>query len=117
MLDHSRDDPSNIQSLPDLIRFNAQHNPDHCFCKQAEAYRADAAFNDWGTEQLFNIREISMKVLNQLLQACIVSLGRILALPQPAAAGHAVPVALCMESNIGLFIHLAALLDLEIPVC
>ncbi|KUI69010.1 putative polyketide synthase 29 [Cytospora mali] len=116
LIHRENDEPLSIDTLPDLIRFNAQYNPNHSFCKQAELHRASNTPDALEGQQLFRIRDISMQELNTALQACVGSLGRLIGYPQHTVNGHMAPVALCMESNVGLFIYLAALLELEIPV-
>lgn len=107
-----------VQSLPDLIHFNAQNNPGHSFCLQAEPNRASETDDDSASSKRprYNIRNISMRDLDQALRSCISSLNQLLSLPEYGADNEVAPVALYMESNVGLFIHLAALLEMRIPV-
>ncbi|ROT35235.1 hypothetical protein SODALDRAFT_80192 [Sodiomyces alkalinus F11] len=103
-----------ITTLPDLIRFNARHNKDGIFCKQAEI---STGLGDQ-TEQAagrFGIRRISYYELHAAVKACGNGICESLQIQQQATVNDR-PVALYMESDVGLFIHLAALLDLKIPV-
>ena len=105
-----------ISSLPDLIRFNAVHNKDRVFCKQAVlSQNQDAeASRDTGR---FQVKTITFEELQTAVQACKTWATRLLHLTENrSATSSQKPVALFMESDMGLFIHLAALLDLQVPV-
>lgn len=94
-------DSSSIFTLPDLVDFNAQHNPDHVFCYQARK-------RDDGSVHLI---EITHKRLRDLVLCCQSWL-------RSHAADHiskSRPVALFMESDVGLWIHMLALLGLGVP--
>lgn len=105
---HSQDlEKDTIRSLPDLIDFNAEANPDHTFCIQAEARPP----SDSGTQ--FGTRRISFKDLKNAVGACsewlVENVGQ-------SRATDSRPVALYIESDVGLFIYIAALLASGIPV-
>ena len=108
------DDPSRIRSLPELIEFDAQHNPDHVFCLQA---RKGAG----GSSPDF--REITFWQLKQAVHLCSEWLKTHimeLALPSKEADGRikkGPPVALLMDSEITLLVYQYALLGLGVPVC
>ncbi|CAG8883007.1 unnamed protein product [Penicillium egyptiacum] len=98
-----------MRSLPEIIEFNSQANPDHLFCIQALK----------GAE--------SIRISNRQLRYAIASCGKWLqdnvsALELPAAAGgdqevqKGAPVALLMDSDVGLFFHQMALIGLGVPV-
>ena len=102
-----------IRGLPDLILFNAVHNPNHVFCIQAKQL---------STASEFEFISITYSELAQGVErACAWIISNV-------AGAHAAklcddggiiksrPVALFMESDVGLFIYLAALLTLNIPV-
>ncbi|KAF2173929.1 hypothetical protein M409DRAFT_16197 [Zasmidium cellare ATCC 36951] len=94
-------DSSSIFTLPDLVDFNAQHNPDHVFCYQARK-------RDDGSVHLI---EITHKKLRELVLCCQSWL-------RSRTAEHiskSRPVALFMESDVGLWIHMLALLGLGVP--
>lgn len=98
-----------IRSLPELIEFNSNANPDHLFCIQALK----------GAE--------SIRISNRQLRNAVASCGRwlqdnvaALQLPAPPAGDQKVqkggPVALLMDSDVGLFFHQMALIGLGVPV-
>ena len=102
-----------IRCIPDLIRFNAKHNPDRTFCVQA-GLRPD--------QQTFNYRYISFLELNRAVDRCCNWILSNVEDVHPATCAKdgsvrkCRPVALFMESDVGLFIYIAALLTLNIPV-
>ena len=96
------------KSLPELIHFNAEFNPTHIFCKQAEVAGRE------GGEPVYRVHDISMKELKLAIESCVVWISCALASSTFKENG---PVALYLESDIGLFIHFAALLEMGIPVC
>lgn len=109
----SEEDQETIRGLADLILFNAVHNPDHIFCIQAKQL---------STVSEFEFIHITYSELAQAVErACAWIISN-------TAGAHAAklcddgsilksrPVGLFMESDIGLFIYLAALLTLNIPV-
>jgi|SRR5690242_10208671 len=110
----ARDD--NIRSLPDLINFNAEVNPHHLFCIQASA-RSDV---DHGKAEYgeYGATHISFRSLKQAVDACSAWLEKILLLPAGKEGNRPkpAPVALYLESDISLFIYIAALLVLGVPV-
>ena len=93
-----------ISSLPHLIRHNALYNPDRMFCIQ-------------GQESLENPLPISFKVLENAVSACSSWVEEQLGLGRDGSEQRVkCPVALYMESDVGLFIYIAALLASNIPV-
>ena len=89
-----------IHTRPDLVDFNAQHNGDHVFCYQARKH-------DSGTRLI----EITHAQLRDAVLRCQAWL-------RTHVAGHmskSRPVALFMESDVGLWIHMLALLGLGVP--
>ncbi|KAG2419144.1 hypothetical protein HFD88_002249 [Aspergillus terreus] len=104
-------DPSAIHSLPDLVDFNAEHNPDHEFALQEVRHGG---------------KHISLTPITfRELQLAAITCARLIRkqLPgEPAEpeGGHQgmmrQPVAVFLESDVNLFIHLVALLYLNIPV-
>lgn len=93
---------SGPRSLPDLIQFNADHNPNHLFAIQA-AKR--------GPETRTDLDQVTFRALHLAVIACQEWLAT-----NDIEGKHEKPVALLMESGLGLFIHLAALLSMEVPV-
>lgn len=108
----ARDD--NIRSLPDLINFNAEVNPHHLFCVQASA-RSNV--NSGNAEDAgYGATQISFRTLKQAVDACSSWLGNSLLPPAGQERSRVAPVALYLESDVGLFIYIAALLSLGVPV-
>lgn len=93
-------DPAAINSLPGLIDFNSEHNASHVFALQE--IRKDGKH-----EKLIPV------TFGELKRAAI-SCAHLIRATVPGQAQK--PVALCLESDINLFVHLVALLYLNIPV-
>jgi acyl-CoA synthetase (AMP-forming)/AMP-acid ligase II len=89
-----------VHSLPDLIQFNADHNPDHLFAIQEVKL---------GQER--HLERVTFLSLHHAVLAC----REWLAANFPVR-GNKKPIGLLMESGLGLFIYLASLLSLESPV-
>ena len=93
-----------IDCLPDLIRYNASHNGDQTFCIQGEA-AAD------------NSRRISFQELDRAVSACSFWVENQLVQSEDAQIEPSQrPIALYLESDVGLFIHIAAMLASSVPV-
>lgn len=105
-----------IRSLIDLINFNATNNPEHIFCFQAFAKPA----NDSGNEEddKYNSQSITFKALKDAVNSCSSWIRDNLISSDQAGMSKLkpAPVALYMESDLGLFIHMVALLALGTPV-
>jgi hypothetical protein len=114
---HGQEDEDTISSLPDLIRFNAKHNPDHLFCVQAGSENASQAQPD-GAVRHYSTRDITFKSLEGAVASCARWIISNVALLEPdnSTVPCRKPIALFLESDIGLFLHLAALLTIDIPV-
>lgn len=105
--------PDSVRCLPELIHFNAIHNPHKTFCKQKKSLLK----LDGGIESI----EVTFIQLAQAIERCCEW---ILTNVDTSAAEYtsdgsirkAQPIALLLESDLGLFIYLAALLTLNIPV-
>lgn len=105
-----------ITSLPDLIKFNARHNPDHAFCIQA---RSSSERNGAVKHKnaAFDARSITFAQLETAVYACASAISTLASRNQES--NHLTtsqPLALYLESDVGLFFHLAALLTLNLPV-
>lgn len=102
----------NIRSLPDLISFNAEVNPDQLFCAQADAkpVLGSGTNGDGG----YGAVHINFKQLKQAVDACAAWLRKTFI--QHEGGGKPSAVALYLESDVGLFIYLAAFLASGIPV-
>lgn len=95
-----------VHSLPELIDFNAAHNPDHLFCIQARS-----------NEPFINVTNAQFKVA---VDQCAQWIADNVKLPTVATKNDLVerpPVALLMESDFGLIVHQFALVSMGIPVC
>lgn len=102
-----------IASLPGLIRFNATHNPAHVFCLQAEPRRRESGIASNGTHP-YLARRVTFAELDRAVCACAAWIRKSLGLDGQTDKVIQ-PVALYMESDLGLFIHLSALLCLNVP--
>lgn len=97
-------DSVDATTLPDLIHFNCQYNPDHLFALQEVSHQG-------------NLIHISFRELQDVTVACARLFAKSLITTYNGDADARRPVALFLESDVVLFIHLGALLYLEIPVC
>lgn len=95
-----------VHSLPELIDFNAVHNPDHLFCVQARS-----------NEPPINVTNAQFKLA---VDQCAQWIATNVKLPTAATKNGLAerpPVALLMESDFGLIVHQFALVSMGIPVC
>lgn len=100
---------SNIRSLPDLLEFNSIHNPSHLFCIQALSQQ---------DESKHHLRRITFEEFDTAVHRCCRWIERHVGSISEARnlAENRQPIALFIESNIGLFTFVLALLSLNIPV-
>ncbi|KAL7916733.1 acetyl-CoA synthetase-like protein [Trichoderma velutinum] len=93
-----------VHSLPELIDFNAVHNPDHNLCIQTRS-----------TEPSINVTNAQFKVA---IDQCAQWISENVKLP-PVTPKNGLtdkhPVALLMESDFGLLVHQFALVSMGIP--
>lgn len=104
-------DPSAVHGLTDLIDFDAEHNMDHVFALQ-EVRRGG---------KHVELTPVTFGELKNAATACAQLIRKRLPVEPPVAeSGQKLetprPVALFLESDINLFVHLAALLFLNLPV-
>lgn len=100
-----------IKTVAELIDFNADQNPDHVFCLQM-------------TRQSPNnrLQPVSFSLLRGMIVTCQEwILDTVREAKQPFLDVHGVtmkcmPVAIFMDSNLDLLVHLFALVGLGIPV-
>ncbi|KAJ8133349.1 hypothetical protein O1611_g272 [Lasiodiplodia mahajangana] len=105
---------SDISSLPELIRFNALENPHHTFALQAEPNATGHAGKD---DYSYGVSEITFEQLDEMVRGCATWVRKVVVpTNQDTELGQQRPVAIYVENSVGLFIHLAALLSMEIPV-
>ncbi|KAI0539689.1 hypothetical protein GGR58DRAFT_524098 [Xylaria digitata] len=98
-----------IRTLPELVKFHAERNPNHLFCLQAEKKQSPQGRSP--------TQVITYTTLEQAILRCQLWLKAHV----PEAQGHDVktkpaPVALLMESDLGLAIYLLSLMGMGIPV-
>ena len=112
-VDLQAQDSSSIQTIPQLIEHNADRNSDHPFCLQAQKETKDAPAQ---------ILSVSYTVLKRSILHCQeVLIESIAQLDLPATSSDGSihkgpPVALLVDSDIGLLLHFFALLGLGVPV-
>jgi hypothetical protein len=110
----------NIRTIIDLIDFNAKVNPDHTFCLQAEPKVINGSTPGFVGPR--NAVRLSFRELKQAVDACSLWIeGTLINSENVERSADATcrkqqPVALYLESDVGLFIYLAALLASGIPV-
>ena len=98
-----------IRTIPELVEYNARSNADHVFCVQTEKRSNDSQIITYGQ-------------LKQAILHCsrwLVNNVHDLGLATKSENGEVIkgkPVALFMESNVGILIHLLSLLSLGVPV-
>jgi len=101
-------DEREVKTIPQLIEFNARQNPDHVFCVQARKQQDSIP--------------VSHLQLKQAILKCsgwLIANVEKLTLPYADTDGNICrgpPVALAMNSDIGLLVHLLSLLSLGVPV-
>jgi len=104
-------DLNNDWTLPDIVNFNAEHNPDFTFCHQVRKNGAE--------ERVLSITHLNLR--NAVLRCQSWLMENVSAIGDFAhhhsvLTGSRRPLALFMESDVGLWIHVLALLGLDIPV-
>ncbi|KAL4903515.1 hypothetical protein BDW74DRAFT_186131 [Aspergillus multicolor] len=108
------DDATAIRTLPELIEWNAKHNPDHLFSTQL--------LSQAQPEPQRTHIDISHGQLRQSIGCVAQRLRKLIpGLHSPRVAGNgkiikAGPIVLFCESNVGLWFHLMALMGMGVPV-
>ncbi|KAI0103345.1 hypothetical protein GGR51DRAFT_573268 [Nemania sp. FL0031] len=101
---------SDISSLPNLIRFNARENPHHTFALQSEL-NVDTGRDGYG------VSKITFEQLDGMVRGCASWIREeVISTNGDAELGRQRPIAIYIENSVGLFIHLVALLSMDIPV-
>ena len=109
------EDGQSIRCIPGLIHFNAVKNPHHVFCLQSWKVSNDTASN-------FKYSYITYSQLARAVERCcdwilLNAPGTSEARLDPdGSVVKSAPIALFMESDVGLFIYMLSLLTLNIPV-
>lgn len=112
--DQSAASTESIRSLPDIILFNALHNPQAKFCSQIKQSKVSG--ND------FEIVEVTFLELAHAVERCcqwiLSNIDRVYPAKvfENGGVEKGPPLALFLESDLTLFIYIAALLTLNIPV-
>ncbi|KAL8886462.1 MAG: hypothetical protein Q9215_005836 [Flavoplaca cf. flavocitrina] len=104
-------DPSPIRSLPDLVLFDALHNPHHLFCLQTGQASGQLGFVPITYHQLAVAVDNCCSWLLQNIPETHVA-----KFDGEHHVQKASPVALFLESDVNLFIFITTLLTLNIPV-
>lgn len=103
-----------LRTLPELVKFNVKNNPTHLFCLQVEKKKP----NNVGSSFV----KVNYKKLEQAIFRCQRWVGtQIPGVGPPAQGGlgtaaKPAPVALLMESDLGLAVYLLTLMGMGIPV-
>ena len=103
-----------LRTLPDLVHFNALHNPRHVFCLQSRQSQS--------TPGGFDFTSITYSQLGCAVESCCswllqnIPAAHAARLKDGDIVQKAPPIALFLESDVGLFIYIIALLTLNIPV-
>lgn len=103
-----------IRTIPELIDYNARVNPEALFCYQA-LKSTDASGSP---DAAPSVAEVNMRQLRDAVWHCSQRLRQELGLDDDESrpTGKSAPVGLLMDSDLGLWIHLCALLALGVPV-
>ena len=112
-IDLESQDPIGIRTVPDLIEYNAVHNPDYLFCLQAQKQAQETG------PQLQPVSHLQLKRAIRQCQASLLDSIKGLKSPSTNDDGtvsRGPLVALYLESDVGLLIYLYALLGLGVPV-
>lgn len=105
-LGYGDDRSDGVNTLPELVEFAAQHNPDHVFGQQLRA-------NDTTNPCIITFSQFASAV--ERASAWLVGIG---ATPGRIKQEDKVaPVAILLGSDVTLFIYMCALLRIGTPVC
>ncbi|KAL0961267.1 hypothetical protein HGRIS_006230 [Hohenbuehelia grisea] len=104
-LGYGNDRPDGVNSLPELIEFNAKHNPDHIFGLQSRAGEGATP-----VELTFSHLQTSVENASAWLVKSGATTGRTKRETQVP------PVAILLGSDIGIYVYMAALLRIGTPV-
>lgn len=102
-----------VNTLPEILDFNAKHNLEHLFCLQTRKHKY---------EPRDETVEINFLKLKRLVEQCSVWLARnVKGIKRPhlddgGRLVKAAPVALFLDSDIGLLTYLLSLLSIGVPV-
>jgi acyl-CoA synthetase (AMP-forming)/AMP-acid ligase II len=104
-----------IRTIPELIEYNARVNPEALFCYQALKSTDTAGGH---TDVPPPVAAVNMRQLRDAVWRCSQRLRQELGLGRESKTptGKSAPVALFMDSDLSLLIHLFALMALGTPV-
>jgi hypothetical protein len=110
----SASNDQHIRTIPELIEYNARVNPEALFCYQA--LKSTDASGD--TDVPPPVAVVNMRQLRDAVWRCSQRLIQELGLghENKTPTGKSAPVALFMDSDLSLLIHLFALMALGTPV-
>lgn len=103
-----------IKSVIDLIEFNCRRNPHHLFCTQVEGDQDDLAD--------VPLLQITFQLLFEMVSDCQrwieenIDQAKQPILDRSGNMMKAPPVSLLLENDVGVLIHLFALMGLGVPV-
>ncbi|KAL8728551.1 MAG: hypothetical protein Q9181_005308 [Wetmoreana brouardii] len=103
-----------LRSLPDLVHYNAVHNPNHIFCLQATRSPKYPDKMDFTDITFFQLACAVENCCSWILRNLPGAYGA--KLKDGLIVQKAPSIALFLESDVGLFIYILALLTLNIPV-
>lgn len=116
LLDQKNATADTIRSLPDLIHFNAIHNPHLLFCIQFKQLTKPLL-----EKEVEEVHVSFSELATAIEQCCVWILSKVKGIyPAHLASDGSVqkspPVALFLESGVTLFVYTMALLTLNVPV-
>lgn len=105
----------NLRTLAEVIEYNARHNAQHTFCVQA---RRGGALSTTTTTSAITHEQLlgAVSRCQTWFQETVSQLMLPLQQSSSAAVEKGPPVALFLDSDIGLLIHLFGLLALGVPI-
>lgn len=112
-IDTSDFQDGDIRTVPELVDFNAKFNPTHTFALQAQKANSGSDLN---------FLNVNYDMLHRSVLRCQEWFVKTISELQLPEEDHnrnlkkGAPIAFCMESNIGMIIHILALMGLGVPV-
>lgn len=115
-LDESVATADSIRSLPDLIHFNAIHNPHLPFCIQFRQSKRGAL-----EKEVEEVHVTFSELATAIERCCVWILSNLegihsARLTSDGSVQKGPPVALFLESGVTLFVYMMALLTMNVPV-
>ena len=107
-------DERTVQSIPQLIDFNAKANPDYVFCIQAEK----ALLEDFPSFLHVTNAQLKHAICRcaQWLRSTVQELVLPEIIEDGAGSRKGPPIALLLDSDINLLVHAYTLMSLGVPV-